>query len=297
MKFKRSLNPQFITALNDLYIVPNSWWRKIVDDREVFILIRNNEVRVQANGGLLMDIKQNAQKKLICSTHEEFLSLRTEKDPYVTLGKTSTSPPKRVEGLLDFVKHYSKVKRRINTFTGDERRAVQQMANKNLQVVDLEIGLEGELKEDGKKKSVPRIDMAAIADNGTLVFFEVKLFNNGEIRSTTTPKVVDQLNKYEKLIKRHTKEILAGYQDQHVCYSKLKGDFFEKRVRKFRTMKLHPQARLIITGFDSAQRQLVLKGIRDNIENQIGWATGCGEIITIGSHTNIGEQKLFKGIR
>jgi len=297
MTLNRSLDPHFISTLNTLYTDSNSWWRKIVDDKEVFILIRKNEVRVQAHGGLLLEIKQNAQKKLICSTHEEYLSLRSEKDPYVTLDKTSTASPRRVEGLLDFVKYYSKVKLRVKTFTGDERRAVQQMANKNLQIVDLEIGFEGELKEGGQKKSVPRIDMAAITDSGTLIFFEVKLFDNSEIRSTTTPRVVSQLEKYEKLLKLYTKEILAGYQDQLVCYSKLKGSFFEKRVRKFREMKLYPQARLIITGFDMSQRQLVLKGVRDNIENEIGWATGCEDIITIGNHTSISAQKLFQGIK
>jgi hypothetical protein len=137
MKFYRTLSPSFIAALNNIYASEKSWWRTIVDDKDIFILIRNNEVRVQASGGLLLQINQ------------------------------STTPIKRVEGLKGFVNHYAKIKRRINIFTGKERQAVQYLANNIHQIVDIEIGFEGELKENAGKKSVPRIDMAAITDNGT----------------------------------------------------------------------------------------------------------------------------------
>ena len=54
MKFKRNLKRKLIDKLNGLYEDRNSWWRKIVDDKDVFILIRNNRLHVLANGGLFL---------------------------------------------------------------------------------------------------------------------------------------------------------------------------------------------------------------------------------------------------
>jgi len=49
MKFSRTLLPSFITALNNLYNDDKSWWRKIADDHDAFILVRNKGLRVQTN--------------------------------------------------------------------------------------------------------------------------------------------------------------------------------------------------------------------------------------------------------
>ena len=298
MKFTRTLKPAFIKALNELYTDKNSWWRTIADDKDVFILIRNNEIRVQVNGGLLLQVNQDVQSNLICKMHEDFLSLRSANAPYVTLGETATAPIKRVEGLKGLVDHYSKVKRRIKIFTGRERQIVQHLANNKKQVVDIEIGFEGELKEGAKKKSVPRIDMAAITNSGTLVFFEVKLFDNSEIRSQKTPKVVGQLKKYEDLLTQYGKDIIAGYKQQMNVYSQLKGGFFKNRVRSFSKINLHPQARLIITGFDGSQQKHMLPVVKSGIEEKYEWQDVKNDLIATGNYTSlIKNKRLFLGLK
>lgn len=298
MQFTRTLSPQFIDSLNDLYADEKSWWRKIADDKDIFVLIRNNELRVQANGGLLLQINQDLQGKIVCKIHEDFLSLRSEKNPYVVLEQTTSGPIRRVEGLNGFVKHYAKIKRRIKIFTGKERQAVQYLANKVSQVVDIEIGFEGELKQNASKKSVPRIDMAAITDNGTLVFFEVKLFSNNEIRSKKTPKVVKQLEKYQKILSQNGNEIIAAYQEQLSIYSRLKGKFFKNRARKTGNLSIQPHARLIITDFDASQKDLMLPTVQKSIEKGIGWAEGNKDFIAVGDHKNLAKSnRLFLGLK
>ena len=103
MQFTRTLSPKLIDTLNDLYTDEKSWWRKIADDKNIFILIRKNELRVQANGGLLLQINQDLQGNIVCKIHEDFLSLRSEKKPYVVLGETTSGPIQRVEGLNGFL--------------------------------------------------------------------------------------------------------------------------------------------------------------------------------------------------
>ena len=127
MNFKRKLKERFVESLNHLYQDQNSWWRKIVDDDDVFILIRNNRLHVLANGGLLLEITMDSSGKLTCRTHEEFLSLRSGGNPYTVLTDDETTTPKRVEGLKGLAKHYELVKRRIKLFTGKEKQAVQDI--------------------------------------------------------------------------------------------------------------------------------------------------------------------------
>lgn len=298
MQFTRTLSPKFIGSLNDLYTDEKSWWRKIADDKDIFILIRNNELRVQANGGLLLQINQDLQSNIVCKIHEDFLSLRSEKNPYVVLEETTSGPIQRVEGLNGFVKHYSKIKRRINIFTGKERQAVQYLANNVPRIVDIEIGFEGELKQNASKKSVPRIDMAAITDKGTLVFFEAKLFSNSEIRSKKTPKVVSQLQKYQKLLSQKANEIITAYQEQLNIYTQLNGKFFENRSPKISNLSIHPHARLIITDFDASQRDLMLPTVQKSIEKGTGWAEGNKDFIATGDYKNLAKSnRLFLGLK
>lgn len=298
MKLTRSLSPKFIDALNVLYNDEKSWWRKIADDKDVFILIRNNELRVQANGGLLLQVNQDLQSNIICKIHEDFLSLRSEKNPYVVLEETTSCPIQRVEGLKGFVKHYSKIKRRINIFTGKERQAVQYLANNVPEIIDIEIGFEGELKPNASKKSVPRIDMAAITEKGTLVFFEAKLFGNSEIRSKKTPRVVDQLQRYQQLLLKKGNEIITAYQDQLNIYAQLKGQFFKNRLRKISNLSIHPHARLIVTDFDASQRDLMLPTVQKAIEKGTGWAKENKDFIATGDYKNLAKSnRLFLGLK
>ena len=298
MQFTRTLSPKFIGSLNDLYTNKKSWWRKIADDKDIFILIRNNELRVQANGGLLLQINQDLQSNIVCKIHEDFLSLRSEKNPYVVLEETSCGPIQRVEGLNGFAKHYSKIKRRINIFTGKERQAVQYIANNVPQIIDIEIGFEGELKQNARKKSVPRIDMAAITDKGILVFFEAKLFSNSEIRSKKTPKVVSQLGKYKKILSQKGNEIITAYQEQLNIYTQLEGEFFENRSQKISKLSIHPHPRLIITDFDASQRDLMLPTVQESIEKGVGWIEGNKDFIAVGNYKSLAKSnRLFLGLK
>ena len=296
MVFKRVLRQNFIDELNRLYNVKESWWQKMANDKDVFILIRNHRVHVLVNGGLLLLIRMEAQGKMICEAHEDFLSLRSENSAYVKLDENSTAPIKRVEGLKGLSKNYQKVKRRIKIFTGKEKQAVQHFSMNIPQIIDLEVGLEGDRKEGALKKGAQRVDMAGISDKGILSFFEVKLFDNSEIRSKATPKVVGQLKKYEKLLKKFNSEILDGYESQFRMYEKLQGDFFKNRLRSFDTLRLNPNVRLIITGFDGGQQKYLLPTILKGIRKGMDWDEKSPDLIAIGNHKGLKKGSLFKGI-
>jgi hypothetical protein len=295
--YDKKLNNEFIRRLNDLYEDKDSWWRKIVDDEKVFILVRSNHLRVLAHGGLLL-LVEFKDGDFVCKTHEEFLSLRTEKDPYVVLSQDKTEPPKRVEGLKDFVKHYSKIKRRMSLFVSEERQGCHKVSLNIDRIIDKETGLVLRNKAEDRK-SAQFVDLAGITDGGVVVFFEAKLFKNNELKSKAgiAPRVVSQLQKYEAIIKRDNKRIIDAFEQQFEMWSQIKGLFFKKRI-KFRPKKitLYPSVRLLITAFDSAQLAKFIPVIRKNIEMGMGWSNKSPNIITVGKPGVIKESILFKGI-
>jgi len=307
MEFSKTkmLAPSFIEALNSLYNSEESWWRKIADDKDVFVLIRKNEMRVQANGGLLLHIRQDQQQKLICKTRGDFISLPSKEKPSVILEEDSTIDEDsnipsvgRVKGLKGLATHYNAIKPRIRLFTRKEKKAVQYLANNIKNVVDIEVGYEGDMTEGALRTSVPRIDMAAITDKGTLVFFEVKLFENKEIHSNEIPQVVEQLKKYQQWMDNNGKDIIAGYQEQLNIYKRLKGNYFMDRRKNFDIIGLHPNPRLIITGFDKSQRDDRLSLFINGIDKGMDWAAGNKDLIATGDYRNLAKSnRLFLGLK
>lgn len=296
MKFIRQLKQEFIDELNRLHADEKSWWHKMVEDEKVFILIRENRIHIKVNGGTLLQVEMDVQGSLKCQAHEDFLSLRSETNPYIQLTEDKTTAIKRVEGLKGLAEYYEQIKRRIKLFSENEKKVVQDIGANNKQIVDLEVGLEGELKPEAARKGAQRVDMAAVSNEGVLVFFEVKLFDNSEIRSDETPRVVNQMKKYESLLKKYRNDILAGYKDQFDMYAILEGRFFKRRRQVLERFDVYSKARLIITGFDSSQQKVHLQKIVESINKGMEWEEKNNDLIVVGNHQNIKMEVLLKGI-
>ncbi len=284
--YNHKLTGNMIKKMNDLYEDENSWWHKIVEDDEVFIRIRKNELRVMIHGGLLLLVTMKAGK-IVCKINEEYLFLKSDRDPYIVLEESGRTA-KYVKGLEEFVRHYSKIKRRIKSLIGKERQVSHALSLNIKQMVDREVGL----VDKPESKNVKFVDLAAVSDAGMLVFYEVKLFDNNEIRSLKTPRVVKQIQIYERLIKANQDKIIKAYNDQFQVISQLKGSFFKKRLPAPKVSYVHPRVRLIITDYDDAQRKWFLPQIRSQLEESLK----TSDIITVGGYRNIKKERLFRGL-
>jgi hypothetical protein len=294
--YRKKLDRRLIDYLNNLYEEKGSWWQNIVDDDEVFILVRDNHLRVQVHGGLLLMIGTDNNGKILCKTHEEYLNLRSEGDPYVTISETRTDPPKRVEGLGEFVQHYGKIKRRIKFFVDSERQYCHSMSIRIREIVEREVGLVQEEVHETIQRKAQFVDLQAVSDDGKMVFVEVKLFNNPEIRSWETPSVVTQLKKYQDIIKLHKQNIINSYVELYETYSQLKGNFFSKVLPHPSKIQIYPTVRLIVSDFDGGQLKHLIPTIRGGIEKGMGWARGTKDLITVGKSSSINSGHIFKGI-
>jgi hypothetical protein len=293
--YRKILRPELINYLNGLYEEKGSWWPTIVDDDQVFILVRDNHLRVLVYGGLLLMITIDSTGKIVCKTHEEYLNLRSEADPYVTISENHTAPPKRVEGLADFVQHYDKIKRRIKQFVDKERQRCHTISLNIKEIVEKEVGLVLEKSEAIAQNKAQFVDFQAVSDDGTMVFAEVKLFGNPEIRSLKPP-VINQLRKYEGIIKSHEGLIIKAYAEQCETYWQLDGAFFKRKLPDPSNIHIFPTVRLIITDFDEGQLKYSLPKIRENIEAGMDWEQSTNNLIMIGKPGYVNVGHIFKGL-
>jgi len=67
MAFTRHLGDPFVDALNDCYQREGSWWRRIADDPDVFIAIRDGYLNVYVSGGSLLRVSHTRSEGLVCS--------------------------------------------------------------------------------------------------------------------------------------------------------------------------------------------------------------------------------------
>lgn len=117
------------------------------------------------------------------------------------------------------------------TYSGAEKRFVDDLISANPGVIDLEMGLPAGDPAPGRKKTAPRMDLILVqpSANGRaeIAFWEAKCSTNGELRAETEyaendtgeriagPRVVHQLRTYQQWMRaggRET-EIRQGYRN------------------------------------------------------------------------------------
>lgn len=267
--FKRGIaNPDFIAALNKEYNA-GGWWRQIVDDKELFIAIRNEYINVYYKGNSLLKLSFNGQ--LVAETHYKYL-VRPDANPCLVktssgMGFTHDANQFAIRNLDEI----NSIKKASAAYSGIEKESIQKIIQSNDNIIDLEIALTNEALKDemepdeGKKRSTAkRIDFAALQkkdDFYEVVFFEAKHFSNKELRAkgNDDPSVINQISLYEKLLNTFKEDIIQSY--SKVCrnlreilpYSQSTQAIIN--ISEDSPLKINLKPRLVIFGFDEDQKQ------------------------------------------
>lgn len=272
--FKRGIsNQDFITALKEEYNT-GGWWQGIVDDKELFIAIRNEYINVYYKGNSLLKLSF-VNGEFLAETHYKYL-IRPNVKPFLI--KTSANMafiPNGTKGVLDnyLIHNLSEIKS-IKTasasYSGTEKEGIQKIILSNDNIVDLEIALTQEAEEDemnpeqGRKSSAKRIDFAALQKKDSyyeLIFFEAKDFSNKDLRAkgSAVPEVIQQINNYEKLLNQYQEDITYSY--KQICqnlYDILPNSLHSQAIVDIAndtSVKVNVEPRLVVFGFDEDQRK------------------------------------------
>ena len=255
-KFDRGITDPFVDALNNEYR-NDSWWRKIADDKDLFLGIRDDYLNVYYNGASILRLTYN-NYELAGKVHFKYLiNLEREEaeSDYVGFKDGTFNPVDLSSSYQDISAGIQGIKKSASAYQKEEKIGVHKIIMKNINIIDTEIQLPGEKR---------RIDFAALqkADGVIkIVFFEAKTYSNNELRSKkeNRPKVLDQVEAYQKIIYRRRDEIVESYQCVARNIDCMSG-WKDRRCKIFsqvtpENLTIDPEVRIAIFGYDEAQRK------------------------------------------
>ena len=263
VKFYRGIsNQEFINALNKLAKDKNSFWHKMIHDEDLFIAIRQEYINVYYSGQSICKLSYSPEKKIKGKTHKKYLGVEKSGYYHSENGKILSS-----ESVIKDLNELIQIKNNVRNgkYIGKEKaKSYELILNKDSQVIDTEATFAKKLNPNSKEKAdyeVSSIDYVAlekdVENKIRIVFYEAKHYSNSEIRSTKTPKVVEQINRYEEALKLHEKE----YEQEIVkSYKLVCENLKELNITKNRdliecvtdsNLTIDFQPKLIVFGFDT----------------------------------------------
>ena len=251
-EFKRGINnPEFINALNKC-----DYWQKMVKDPQLFIGIRDEYINVYYKGNSICRLNYDCGIK--ANIHYKYL-LNPQMNEY--LGTSDgTFPPDVLKGKsITSLSEVDLIKKASSAYAGEEKTGVHSIILKEKNILDIEVTFSKETIDTDSNKT-DRIDYLQLIKHGgkiILVFFEAKHFTNSEIRARQSPRVLNQLKRYETAIKDHEKTILDSYKT--VCRNlkalNIVGDrnLINEVAETPNLLSIDPLPRLMIFGYDRDQ--------------------------------------------
>lgn len=229
-------------------------WKKRIemDCREgnVFLTIRNNQVDFYHKGGRLFSYDKSGFK-----THLKYAAaIESSEKNYLTEKELASH-----KLALDFISNYSRIKENCSNYSSNEALGVSQLyknhsylSESKVVVIDIEVSFQS-LDENNKHD---RIDIVLYNySERTLQFVEAKHYSNKEIWSTSKPKVLDQIERYEKQLQSKKQEILTEY----INYVKIINAIFGVSLPE--PVNIDKKITLLIFGFDDDQKNGRLKNL------------------------------------
>ncbi|WP_293905666.1 hypothetical protein [Phenylobacterium sp.] len=221
MEYRHHVSEVFVRALNALHEhVDGGWWRSLLGDPDIFIAFRDGALNAYYRGCSLAQLRL-VGTEVRAFTHYKYLLKPALKSPMVEARQGVFQFPANwgedpatvfTSSLADL----SAIKRAAKPYAGGEKKFVGEVIRRNNTVFDVEIALtreaEGEVPEGESGKSADRIDIASLKESEAgveLVFYEAKLFQNGELRASgdADARVIGQIGRYVNLLGKYQAEI------------------------------------------------------------------------------------------
>ena len=252
-RFNRGLDDRFVDALNKEY-EKHGWWSKLVDDNDLYIGIRDNYLNVYFSGGSILELHHRSLAGFSGITHFKYLLNLSRKQAHRDYVKFKDGQFDQVsikESYTDIARDIGKMKGAASHYQGDEKKGVHRISIEAKNVIDVEIQIPGERR---------RIDFAALQwanDKIEIVFYEAKLYSNGDIRGVD-PKVCKQIREYESMLLRRCEEIEESYSRLANNIVSMNG-WGQRRDEIFveaanGNLSVNPEVRLAIFDFDDSQK-------------------------------------------
>jgi hypothetical protein len=259
-EFKRGVSKEFIQTLNEFRKDENSFWSKMLNDKELFIAIRDKYLNVYYYGQSICKLFSN-KEHIKGETHKKYLGVN-DVDYFTSEDGEIKDPTAIIKSLCAI----DEIKKNVKKHIGEEKRAsYNQILSEPDKCIDVEVTLvENKVElptklEDYKRNSID----FAVVENEQLVFYEAKHISNQEIRSNSPkPDVIYQLERYKESLENHKDEIISSYQ----IVSKNREDLgiTSSSIKK---LSINTEPRLII--FETSENDKHIQKLKNILEDRL----------------------------
>lgn len=302
--FKRHLSDDFLEAL----VAKSStkeWWKEVLADRDVIVALRNDYLNVYHRGQALFTVKF-ARGQLSVYTHPKYLIDPALNKP-VRFANGRFLVPNTEETLLTAWHDgaLARLKRAATIYSGSEKEGCHEAAAGRSDILDVEIAFRRIDKEFEEDRTIPRIDLLRVVEDGggaALEFWEAKAFGNVELGSMgyrlsnlnrtdqVHRAVLGQIEDYRQIIEQHGADLVASYRkaceqlSQIFCGAGRFGS--DTLIGRIGTgdipLRIGPGGRievnLLVFGFDEAQKK-ASKPALDQLKQALA---GTGRLRAVG---------------
>lgn len=263
--FNRGLDDAFVAAFNKEYDA-GGWLKGLVDDKEVFLAVRENYVNFYYRGCSLLRLDcRNGE--MVGQIHYKYLLRPDAGKPYVEVRNGKPDFRDRTKNLfMCSFDDIGALKNAAKPYAVGEKSDVHGILLANPNILDVEIAF-GTGGTDEAGPSAPRVDFAALDvkdEDATIVLYEAKRFDNGALRAKgdEIPAVAKQIETYSSLLQRNREAVIDSY--RRVCsnFRSLRGvagrhaerhGMLKDIVGGSRSLDLDPNPRLVVFGYDADQ--------------------------------------------
>ena len=264
--------------LNDLRVREETWWSRIAADDEAVIRVDEESVSVRLRGnpfaevGLLGDEPQ-------CRMAPEHLLLT---HPGARVVLDARDGARSVRTLEELAAKYAHVRRRVGTRTDRRQAILDRLFLRHACVMAVDV-------------PVPpgTADLVALSPAGTVVFFLVRRYADGDLRLKGRGSVAWRMQKMNDwLAGPGASSWSRGLLERCAALETL-------RSRRFRLpdrLTVYPRTRLLVVDFDHAQRLGGLPELRAALQDGLDRSAAQGDIHCLGDAGNISYGTFFSGL-
>lgn len=286
----------FLENLNKLALQDSSWWRDVLTRDDLFIAVRHNSLNVYYRGASIFQIRDVGNGMVKPNTHVKYLVRQQE-------ARVELNPDNNFDLPRDGVawhryggeKTLNDMRAAAQSLAGLEKSGLHPLLVGSDNVIDVEVALRSAQSELGQTppdqdgdqttkshNSLDRLDAATLEERGDdiyVVFHEAKHFSNPELAAKpgNAPKIIDQIRRYRSTIQHHEASLTDRYRTvcrilerldamrQQIRKSPGRNSLVHQAVQRDVRLRIDPNPRLIVFGFDADQRDGRWKAYLENI--------------------------------
>lgn len=271
---------ELCSRLNRLRLQEGTWWRRVVEDREVVFRVDEETVTVRLGGNVFAEIglRDGAPQCRIEPGH----LLLSHPGGRAVLGQGDATA-RSVRNLQELAEHYGHVRRRACR-NSDRRQAIlDRLFLRHPCVMAVDAPLPG-----------GGADLVALSPRGEAVFFLLRRYAGGDLRLKGRGGVVWRMGEMDRWLAQTgaVEGWLTGLLERCAALDTP----HSRRYRIPANLHVHPHARLLIVDFDHAQRLHGLPALRADLEHGLDRSGARGDIHCLGDAGNISFGTFFSGI-